>query len=122
MITGVQDVYYNVADMDRAVRFYTEVLGMQKVSGDTWWTRLTCGGVGIGLHKSDGAVPAIPHDAHGAHAGATLTLKSDAFAADCARLEAAGVQFLSNTDNPWGKVAVFQDPDSNILKLMQPSY
>jgi catechol 2,3-dioxygenase-like lactoylglutathione lyase family enzyme len=122
MITGVQDVYYNVADMERAVRFYADVLGMQKVFGDAWWTRMQCGSLGVGLHKSDGAVPAIAHDAHGAHVGATLTLKSDAFEADCARLEAAGVQFLSKTNDPWGKVGVFKDLDGNILKLMQPSY
>ncbi|MGL4574785.1 MAG: VOC family protein [Burkholderiaceae bacterium] len=122
MITGIQDVYYNVADMPRAVAFYREVLGMKLVFGDAWWTRMECGGVGVGLHKSGAPVPAIAHDAHGAHVGATLTLKSDAFDADCARLEAAGVKFLSKTDNPWGKVGVFQDPDGNILKIMQPSY
>jgi predicted enzyme related to lactoylglutathione lyase len=122
MITGIQDVYYNVSDMSRAVRFYAEVLGMKKVFGDEWWTRMECGGVGVGLHKSVTTVPAIPHDPHGAHAGATLTLKSDAFEDDCQRLENAGVRFLSKTDNPWGKVAVLMDPDENIFKLMQPSY
>lgn len=29
MITGVQDFSYNVSDMDRAVRFYAEVLGLK---------------------------------------------------------------------------------------------
>ena len=38
MITGVQDVYYNVEDMERALAFYTEVLGCVRVSGDEYWT------------------------------------------------------------------------------------
>jgi catechol 2,3-dioxygenase-like lactoylglutathione lyase family enzyme len=34
MISGVQDVYYNVSDMKRAVAFYTGVLGLKVLFGD----------------------------------------------------------------------------------------
>lgn len=31
MITGIQDVYYSVTEPKRAIRFYTEGLGMKLV-------------------------------------------------------------------------------------------
>ena len=121
MITGVQDVYYNVKDMDRAVQFYTNVLGMNLKHKDQWWSSLDCGGVNIGLHGGeDQPVPAIPKDAHGAHAGATLTLRSDDVASDRKVLERSGAKILGEADQAWGHLLVFEDPDGNVLKLMRP--
>jgi catechol 2,3-dioxygenase-like lactoylglutathione lyase family enzyme len=120
MITGVVDVYYNVQDMDRAVRFYTEVLGMKRLSGDKYWTSLDANGVKIGLHGSDGPVPHVPRDSHGAHAGATLTLRSENVAEDRKTLERAGAKILGEANQPWGHMLIFEDLDGNVLKLMHP--
>jgi predicted enzyme related to lactoylglutathione lyase len=50
-----------------------------------------------------------------------VTLEVDDLSAEVERLQRAGVQFLGPpSHNPWGSLAVFQDPDGNILKLMQP--
>ena len=121
MITGVQDIYYNVSDMKAAIAFYVDMLGMLLVDEDEYWSSLEIGGVRIGLHGNQGEpVPAIPHDAHGAHCGATLTLRSDNIDADERRLRARGVTILGRSDEVWGSIVVFQDPDGNVLKLMQP--
>lgn len=121
MITGVQDVYYNVEDMDRAVRFYTELLGMTAVDTSRAWSTLQLGDIRIGLHGSGGApVPEIPRDVHGAYAGATLTLRSDDITADTLRLRAAGSVILGEFHEEWGKITVFQDSEGNVLKLLQP--
>ena len=77
MITGVQDIYYSVTDTSKAKRFYTEVLGMKIRFEHEHWISLDCHGVSIGLHPESKAIPIVPRDSHGAHAGATLTLKSD---------------------------------------------
>lgn len=123
MITGVQDIYYNVRDMEQSVKFYTTVLGMKLVRQDKWWSSLDCGGVSIGLHWSEGEpVPAIPKDSHGAHAGATLTLKSTDIAADRKLLEQHGTKILGEADQPWGHMLVIEDLDGNVLKLMRPKY
>ncbi len=121
MITGISDVYLNVQDMNRAVAFYRDVLQMKVIDTDEWWSSLECGGIRIGLHGTGGKpVPAIPHDAHGAHCGATLTLRTDDIRADFARMEKAGARFLSKIEEePWGKLATFVDPDGNVLKLME---
>ncbi len=122
MITGVQDVYYNVQDMERAVRFYRDVLGIRVVDTSEHWSSLDVGGVRVGLHGTGGSpVPAVPRDPHGAHAGATLTLRVDDLVAAAARLEAHGAKILGRLDFPWGCFVVFEDPDGNVLKLMRPA-
>jgi catechol 2,3-dioxygenase-like lactoylglutathione lyase family enzyme len=122
MIVGIQDVYYNVADMPRAVTFYRDVLGMRVLDSNPWWTSLDCFGARIGLHGSDGvAVPSIPQDAHGASCGATLTLRSTDIETDIQYLRKNGVPIVGRSDNDWGRLAVFRDPDGNLLKLMQPA-
>ncbi len=122
MIDGVQDVYYNVRDMPRALRFYRDVLGLRVIEETDHWSALDVGGVRVGLHATDGEpVPIVPRDAGGAKAGATLTLRVDDIRAEVARLTAAGVRFLYEIhDAEWGSVIAFEDPDGNVLKLMQP--
>jgi catechol 2,3-dioxygenase-like lactoylglutathione lyase family enzyme len=122
MITGIQDIYYNVLDMKRAVAFYRDVLGLQLEREDGYWTSFDLGGAKLGLHWTGGnPVPHVPRDDHGAHAGATLTLHvSDAHKV-YEELRQKGVTFLSGVHElPWGDVAVFEDPDGNVLKIMRP--
>lgn len=123
MIKGYQDIYYNVRDMDRAVRFYELAFGMQKAFGDTHWTAMTLGNLKLGLHWTEGAeVPRTPRDSHGQEAGGTLTLLSDDVPADRKKIEAAGGRILGESDAPWGHMLVFEDLDGNVLKLMNPKY
>lgn len=122
MITKVQDVYYNVQDMNRAVRFYSEVLGLKIIETSEWWSSLELAGMSIGLHGNDGdPVPHVPRDGHGAHAGATLTLSTNNIGEDAKKLKAVGTKILGELDEPWGKLVVFEDTEGNVLKLMQPS-
>ena len=119
MIIGIQDFYYNVQDMNRSVRFYTEGLTMKIVHQDQYWTSLSFNGVGVGLHWTEGdAVPPLLFDGHGAHHGGTLTLASTNIAEDRKKLEILGAKILSETQQPWGHLLVFMDLDGNILKLM----
>jgi predicted enzyme related to lactoylglutathione lyase len=121
-VKGVNDVYYNVRDMNRAVAFYHDVLGIKVVETDDWWTSLDVGGVRLGLHWSEGhEVPRVARDEHGAHAGATLTLRVDDIRVATKALEARGVTLLGPIQHaPWGSLVAFEDPDGNVLKLMQP--
>lgn len=122
MITGIQDVYYNVADMKRAVAFYRDVLGSAPAYESTHWTSFRVGSGTFALHWTEGSpVPPVPRDPHGPHAGATVTLRVE----DCHKafeaLKRRGVKFLSGVEEqPWGDLATFEDPDGNVLKLMQP--
>ncbi len=123
MIVGVQDVYYFVQDMPRALRFYRDALGLRVTAESDHWATLDVGGVRVGLHATDGRpVPPVPRDEGGAMAGGTLTLRVDDIRATVARLQAAGVKFLAPIyDASWGSVVAFEDPDGNVLKLMRPA-
>jgi len=122
MIGGIQDVYYSVTDTKRAIAFYTEALGMRLVTANEFWIVLDCHGVTVGLHPEAKPIPRIPRDSHGAHAGATLTLKSDNVPEDRKKLERLGAKILGEDDQPWGHMLVFEDPDGNVLKLMNPKH
>lgn len=124
MITGVQDIYYNVSDMKRSIAFYTEALQMKLRFEDDGWTALECGGVQIGLHPTDPGeeIFKVPRDSHGVHGQATLTLRSNNVPEDRGRIERHGGKILGEADAPWGHMLVFEDPDGNVLKLMNPKY
>jgi catechol 2,3-dioxygenase-like lactoylglutathione lyase family enzyme len=119
MITGVQDIYYNITDRERSVRFYTEALGMKCISNEPYRVALDCHGVKLGLHPED-KVHQVPRDSHGAHGQATLTLRSNDVKADRAKIEQAEGKILAENEQAWGHMLVFEDPDGNVLKLMNP--
>lgn len=120
MIKGIQDFYYSITNADRAKVFYTEGLGLKLLFEHEHWISLDCGGVQIGLHPESGPIPRIPRDSHGAHAGGTLTLRSDDIGGDKKKIEEFGGKILGEMDQPWGHMLVFEDPDGNVLKLMNP--
>lgn len=121
VITGVQDIYYNVQEMSRAVQFYTQILGMKLIDSNEWWTSLEIGGVRIGLHATGGdPVPAIPKDSHGSLNGATLTLRSNDIKSDYEKLKELNVRILGFQKEHWGTMIVLEDTEGNILKIMQP--
>jgi catechol 2,3-dioxygenase-like lactoylglutathione lyase family enzyme len=122
MITGVQDIYYSTSNPQKAKAFYTEVLGMKIKFEHEGWIALQIGAVTVGLHPEDKPIPHVPRDSHGAHAGGTLTLKSDNIPEDRKRIEAFGCKVLGEADADWGHMLVFEDPDGNVLKLMKPKY
>lgn len=124
MITGIQDIYYNVSNTQRSIEFYTKALQMTLRFSHDGWTSLDCGGMSVGLHplEEGETIFKVPRDSHGAHGQATLTLKSDNVTEDKKRIVEHGGVILGEDDAPWGHMLVFEDPDGNVLKLMKPKY
>ena len=112
MITGVQDVYYEVQDMKRAIAFYRNVLNLAVTEESADWSAMNVGGLRVGLDSTDGR-PTPKR--------AVLTLKTTDIRADVKRLRDNGVKFVGEIgDYPWGSVVTFEDSEGNFLKLMQP--
>lgn len=123
MIKGIHDIYYNVKDMKRAVKFYSDILNMKVSYESEHWTSMDCEGTMIGLHWTGGDdVPKSPRDSHGAHSGGTLTLASDNVSEDRKILEEAGAIILGESDEAWGHMLIFEDLDGNVLKLQKAKY
>ena len=53
MIVGVQDAYYNVQNIRRALSFYRDVLGLRVLYESDDWCTLDLGGVRIGLESTE---------------------------------------------------------------------
>ncbi len=116
MIRGGLVTLY-VRDVDRAVRFYVETLGMKLVeeldcSGASWAVIDAGAGFRIALHEG-GAV-----EGRGAFAPSVGLYPKVPIEEAIAIYENRGVKFETKGDGPV-TLAHFRDPDDNVLYLCQ---
>lgn len=115
MVTGGNATVI-ISNMDRAVRFYTEVLGLKLTNrfGDHWATVDAGKGLTIGLHPGSPQYPAP-----GTKGGMMLGMEIDEpIEAAVARLTEKGVRMNSPIvrEAP-GAFVSFDDPDGNPIYL-----
>ena len=116
----IEIAYVNVfvTDLERALGFYTDLLGFKKLMADTdhGYASLQAGPITLGLAQV-GEQPALI----GRHTGVGLAV--DDLEAEYARLAKAGVRFASPPERqPWGGfMALVEDPDGNVLYLDEVS-
>src|SRR5262249_24349996 len=105
-----------VSDMERAVRFYAETLGLALTAryGDEW-AEVQAPGLTIGLH------PAGAHGPQPGQAGRlSMGLQVAQLAPAIAALKEKGVVFSSPaTEGGPERMAFFADPDNNPLYLRE---
>jgi len=105
-----------VKNMDAAVRFYTEVLGLKLAYrfGDHWASVEAGKGLTIGLHPASAESPR-------GKGGMTIGLELTGSLRDAMKtLEARGVKFLGVSDEgKAGRFAHFEDLDGNTLYLAE---
>jgi catechol 2,3-dioxygenase-like lactoylglutathione lyase family enzyme len=106
-------IYFFVDDMDRAVAFYRDVIGLELAyrSGDEW-AQLGAGAVQLGLHSA----------AHGTRRpGGTLAFTVDDLETTRAALVAQGVEIGHEGGGQGGepRFVEFDDPDGNVLALFE---
>ncbi|MFJ8648367.1 VOC family protein [Streptomyces sp. NPDC093546] len=119
-----------VRDYDEALAFYTGALGFELVEdspradGSRWVVvrpRGAGAGTGLLLARARGEEQQA---SVGAQTGGRVGffLHTEDFAADHARMRAAGVRFLEEPRHePYGTVAVFEDLYGNRWDLLQPA-
>jgi len=120
-ITHASFVTLPVTDQDRALRFYTEVLGMT-VTADLdlpqgrWLQVAPAGAQTVFTLSGPGMGGFEPGGTRG------IMLVTTDVDADCARLAAAGVRVQGPDELPWGRMASFADPDGNGLMLLTEAH
>jgi len=116
MFSGGNVTVY-VSNMDTAIRFYSEVLGLKLAYrfGDQWASIHAGKGLTIGLHPASERMPA------GRKGSISIGLELEGSIDDAvARLEQKGVQFKGPVArDKAGAFAHFEDPDGNVLYLAQ---
>ncbi|HWN81636.1 MAG TPA: VOC family protein [Candidatus Udaeobacter sp.] len=105
-----------VRDFERAIHFYTEVLGLDLLyrAGDEW-AEVRTDGLTLGLHLWRGHGPAP-----GAASGISIGLGVRSIEPAIAELKQRGIEFRGQVqDNDNVKLAFFGDPDGNPLYLCE---
>jgi catechol 2,3-dioxygenase-like lactoylglutathione lyase family enzyme len=118
MFKKVDDVFFNVDDMDRAVAFYRDKLGLAVKHQSADWVELDAGNVTIALRRFGSGPEGRPELAVGE--GATLVFEVDDLEAAKAELEGKGVKFIGDLFE-YGSVrlAAFEDLNGNVLQIYE---
>ena len=112
-VRKLQNAYYVTRDMDRAVAFYRDALGLSLSFQDgARWTQMKAGDVNFSL--------ASPDEAADGATGAVVIFEVDDLDASAAAIEAGGGSVLATRDmGDHGRALTFRDPDGNLVQLFQ---
>ena len=114
MVQGVSTVWLPVRDMDRALGFYRDTLGLPVVMDSPEWSELDANGLSIGLNARESA-------GAGAEGGAVISFHAEDIGGEVEALTAKGVRFTGGVSSyEWGSIAPFQDSEGNDLQLYAP--
>lgn len=116
-VTGVSEVVLEVVDLDRALSFYAEVLGLPVISrredGERAW--LMAGtGTRIGLWRPQ---VGIAGGRGGVHVHYAFHLHDGAYDAAVARLRSFGYEPEEHAVDDHGRAAYVDDPDGNVVEF-----
>lgn len=115
MLSGVANVWVPVQDVDRALEFYKDTLGLGAVKQDGQWAEVEAGGLNIGLNGREpaGAQP---------EGGPVITFQPEGGLDETVEeLKGKGVEFAGEvSEHDWGRVATFKDTEGNDLQLYEP--
>lgn len=128
-LAGVIETALYVDDLERAVAFYRDILGLAALNEDARFAAFDVGGRSVLLlfkrgatletvHLPGGTIP--PHDGHGPlHIAFAVT--ADELQAWETRLVEQGVTIEARTAWPRGGRSIyFRDPDNHLLELVTP--
>jgi predicted enzyme related to lactoylglutathione lyase len=115
MASGVAAVWVPVSDMERAVAFYRDTLGLTVKDQSEDWSEIDANGLMIGLNARESASPS-------SGGGAVVTFQPDGSIEDeleSIRSKGADVQG-EISEHPWGKIVPFKDSEGNDLQFYAP--
>jgi catechol 2,3-dioxygenase-like lactoylglutathione lyase family enzyme len=107
-----------VSNLAAARRFYVDTLGLKLIKETDDWLILNVSGNRFILMA--GARPVTRQESYGTECATVLCLLSDDIDRDYEALKAKGIRFFSEVNEvPEGRYVAFQDPDGNLLELIQ---
>jgi catechol 2,3-dioxygenase-like lactoylglutathione lyase family enzyme len=123
-VKGIAFTGYAVADLDRAIAFYRDVLGVpfDRRYGDVYAEFIAPDGAALGLIKLRDDVKAMPDFAMNVGepgTGRGLALEVDDIGATLADLAAKGFATPSTIETPVCRMTTIDDPDGNRIIVHQ---
>ena len=126
-ITGYHHLSLTVSDLDRSAAWYTEVFGLRQImeethdGGEALVFMQPDSGVFIGLHRHDSNNGRSFDETRTGmdHVSFGVGSRDDLVAWEKA-LRDRGAVVSPISDQPWGSVLVFRDPDNIQLELCAP--
>jgi predicted enzyme related to lactoylglutathione lyase len=115
MIEAVATVWVPVEEMERAIGFYRDTLGLEVEKKDGDWAEVDANGVTIGLNEDE-------EQGAGVRGGPVIAFKAQAdIQSALQQLRDRGVEIAAEvSEHPWGRVATFKDSEGNDLQLYEP--
>jgi len=109
-----------IVDLERAVRFYTEVLGFScRIKADEW-ASITIGDAEIHLYKHGGVSNGIEFYVDDLDEEAKKFAEHGVeFVSGIEKPSAVSVDKNSITEFPWGRIGYFYDSEGNELALVK---
>jgi len=106
-------IYYYVTNMDKAVKFYTEVLGLPlKVRFENNWAEADAGPITIGLHPTeDGSKPK--------KGGGTISLNVRDIDGFVNEIKSKGAKVGKIQSPERGRFVMISDPDGNEIHVVE---
>ncbi|MEA2906670.1 MAG: glyoxylase family protein [Alphaproteobacteria bacterium] len=117
---GVLHFTIPVKDLDRSERFYTEILGMEKLRRNNHMVFMRAGGACFVLTYSENEINPNRGDAHDIHHA--FTVSAEEYDRAKTFLPTQGVPIFKEEDRQHGtfrgRSAYFHDPDRNVIEIM----
>jgi catechol 2,3-dioxygenase-like lactoylglutathione lyase family enzyme len=114
IVRGLDLVFYWVSDMDRAVAFYRDVLGLTLARSDGQnWAEFDAGGHRFAIHAVAEGQPVSP-------GGATAVFRVESLDRAKSELMAQGIPMDHQGDvQGYARFASYRDPDGNTFQLIE---
>ncbi len=119
LIKKISLTIVHVSDLQRAVHFYHDLLGLKLIARTSEWAEFMVGDCRLALQS--GADPTIELS-HRAAGYVSFSFEVDDVVEAYEVLKAAGVEFIRPpAEQDFGMLAVMRDPDGREIMLFEPS-
>ena len=107
-------VFFDVQNMDRAIKFYTETLGLPlKTRHGDQWAEVDAGTISIGLHSTEDG------EAVSSNGGGTISFSVSELDSIVRTLKDKGAQVGEVRNPPRGKFVMIKDSEGNYIHLIE---
>ncbi|NIQ00357.1 MAG: hypothetical protein GWM98_07910, partial [Nitrospinaceae bacterium] len=111
MFKKIAFIHYDTQNLERALTFYRDILGLPLLVQNEEWIEFDVGGQRLALRQVDSSPS--PTSGTGS-AGAMIWLETPAMARALSHLDKNNINLINDLQEfSYGKMAIFEDPDGN---------